>query len=243
MRLLLALAASVLTLSAPIASAQILPGGSVHLAWDDCFAGGAGGASSKSFACDTDQGGAFHLFASVVPPEGITEYIGSYAVIDFQFDSGTVPDWWRLGTCRSLSSITAAPAALETSCPDLTSDPQYGGIEFAPSPSRTNHMRLRTVFATRLEDAGPLPTTTEHTLLRIAIDRRNTGGASGCADCPISACIVFQLALLDQIDQQLPKGIITTGDQQFVFWQNSSVGCVALPTRPRTWGQIKSLYR
>lgn len=228
------------------ASAQNLPGGSILLAWDDCYAGGNAGGYDKRFACDTDEGEPFTLVASVIPPEGLTEYIGSYAVFEFISTVSPVPDWWRIGTCRPASALTAVPGSGGTTCPDITDAPQYGGIDFAQSPALGHSMRLRTAYATRLEDAGPIPGGVERTLLRISIDRSRSSGEERCEGCSQRLCIAFLSALLDQVDPNLPKGFITLGEQQIIGWQGgswSTNGCYPTATEARTWGQLKSLYR
>lgn len=230
------------------ASAQTLPGGSIHLAWDDCY--GGGGAANKAFACDTNVGQPFSLYASVVPPPGVTQYVGHLAVFDLRWSSAQLPNWWRIGSttppsCRVASSLSAVPAAGATTCLDVTGHPQFGGIDynFTNSPGDA---RLRTAYAMETHLAGPLASTQELTVLAITIDRRRTTGTGSCAGCAEPVCIEFVSLLLDQVDLNLPQARVTTGEQRFVTWNGPApfTSCPAsTPVQPRTWGQVKSLYR
>lgn len=245
MKKLLTLAVAALALSATTASAQNLPGGSIHLAWNDCYLGGGGGLANMTFVCNTNAGAAFAAYASVVPPTGLTEYVGSAAVFDIQGSTASLPLWWQIGGCRLSSSLTAAPAAGVTSCLDLSDNPQFGGIDynFTNSPNRA---RLRTAYAMDAGLAGPVADTDELTALVITINRNRTTGTGSCAGCLTPVCIVFNSILLDQVNPALPKGVVTSGEQQWVTWQGASaqVPCpAATPTQSRTWGQVKSLYR
>ena len=244
MKKLLTLAAAALALSATVASAQNLPGGSIHMGWDDCYFGGAGGGSDMTFACNTNAGAAFNAYASVIPPAGLTQFVGSAGVFDIQGASAALPLWWQIGGCRASSSLTAAPAAGVTSCLDLTDNPQFGGLDynFTNSPNRA---RLRTAYAMDAGLAGPV-SVDEYTVLVLTINRQRTTGTGSCAGCATPVCIVFNSLLLDQVDPLLPKGNVTSGEQQWVTWQglSSQVPCpAATPTQSKTWGQVKSLYR
>lgn len=241
MKKFIALAAAALALSATTASAQILPGGSIGLAWDDCVSGG--GAVDQAFACTQNTGTAFSLIASVTPPAGLTEYVGSAAVIDFQSAASPMPLWWQYGGCRLATSMTAAPAAGITTCLDLTDNPQFGGIDYAYGFGGTNRARLRTAYAMDAGLAHPVQSVDEMTVLQISINRNRTTGTGSCSGCLQPVCIVFNSLLLDQVNPSLPKGYVTSGPQQFATWQGGGSCPGSTPTQSRTWGQVKSLYR
>ena len=245
MKKLLTLAAAALALSATVASAQNLPGGSIHMGWMDCYFGGAGGVANQAFVCNTNAGAAFIAFASVVPPTGLTQYVGSAAVFDIQSSAASLPLWWQYGGCRLSTSLTAAAAAGVTTCPDLTNNPQFGGIDynFTNNPARA---RLRTAYAMDAGLAGPVSDAEELTVLQLSINRNRTTGTGSCAGCLTPVCIVFNSLLLDQVNPSLPKGYVVSGEQQWLTWQgaNAQVPCpAATPTQSKTWGQVKSLYR
>ncbi len=241
MKKFFALAAATLALSANVASAQILPGGQINLGWGDCHAGG--GAVDQAFTCGSNTGLAFSLYASVVPPAGLTEFVGTAGVIDFQSAASPMPLWWQYGGCRASSSLTAAPAAGVTTCFDLTDNPQFGGIDYAYGFGGTNRARLRTAYAMDAGLAHAVQSVDEMTVLQISINRQRTTGAGSCSGCLTPVCIVFNSLLLDQVTTTLPKGYVTSGPQQFATWQGGGSCPGSTPTQSRTWGQVKSLYR
>jgi len=228
------------------AMVQTLPGGTIHFAWDDCY--GGGGAANKAWVCDSNVGAPFTLYASVVPPPGLTQYVGHLAVFDLWSSTSLMPNWWRFSFagCRLSSSLTAVPALGATTCPDVISHPQFGGIDYAFPFGDGNLTRLRTAYAVESHLAGPLGSTEELTALAISIDRRRTTGTPICTGCSVPLCIEFKSVLLDQLDPNLPKGLVTTGEQRYVSWNGPAPNtpCPAsTPVESRTWGQVKSLYR
>lgn len=238
---------SLLLLMPVVPRAQTLPGGSIHLAWDDCYHAGAGGIIDKDFACDSDAG-SHELHASVNPPEGLTEYVGHLAVFELQAASPTMPLWWTFwsGGCRLPSSLTADPSPGATTCAALTDHPQFGGTDYAPVASSTSRARFRTLFAMDDRLVHPVATGVERTVVRIRLDHRGTTGPDACEGCRTPVCIVFQSLLLDQRDQSLPRAWVTSGEQQFVsWWGRQGVHCPGgwVPAEGRTWGQLKCLYR
>lgn len=238
------LAALAVVSLATVASAQTLPGGSIQLTWDECYQGGDGGGSNKSFSCDADPAEPFVLVASVIPPEGLTQYVGHVGVFDFLSATSAMPDWWSFGSCQPATGIVAVPGAGDTSCPDLVDLPQFGGQDFAVPFGSPNRARLRTAYAINADLAGPLQSTQEATVLRIRIAGARTAAPGACSGCPTGVCIVFTSLLLDQADPALPRFLISSGEQQVVAWNGTLFGSTCItPARPSTWGQLKSLYR
>src|SRR5262245_45469495 len=88
-----------LALTASVASA-----GGISLAWNDCL--GAGGASNRTFACDTNAG--FNdLYVSFDPPVDLSDVDGSNPIIDLQSASTPLPPWWQFknaGSCHRVVS-------------------------------------------------------------------------------------------------------------------------------------------
>ncbi len=226
---------------ATAASAQ----GGLNLSWDDC---GLNGNADAAFVCNTNAGTAFNLFASVSTGTALTTFVGTAAVFDIQSETSTLPLWWGYGACRLSTSLTAAPAAGVTTCPDITDNPQFGGIDYAIAfESNANRSRLRTAYAMDAGLAGALPTGTEYTLMQITINRNRTTGVGSCAGCATPMCIVFNSVLLDQVDITTTPVLVTQPLQRrHVTWQGAPTGFTcpdAVPTKSRTWGQLKSLYR
>ena len=237
------LLAAVLLVSVP---AQSLAGAerSLALAWDDCYNEGNGGGATKSFACDTNEGDVFKLIASVVPPLGMLTYVGQAAVFDLQTGATALPDWWRIGACRVSSSLTAAPNAGGSSCLELVDEEHFGGLDYAiASQGNPRQARLRTAFAFDASRATALTGGEERALLEIRLDRSRTAGPGACAGCGEALCIVLNSVLLDELDTNTPRVVLTSGPQAMVLWQSPGQWNCITPTKPRTWGQLKSLYR
>lgn len=239
---------SLLLLMPVVPRAQTLPGGSIHLAWDDChLALGSMGQVNRTFACNSNAGSSFFLFASVIPPSGLQQYVGSVGVFDVQSAAPTLPLWWsfQTGGCRLSTSLTAAPSFGVTSCLDLTDNPQFGGIDYALGAPGEKQARLRAAYAMNAGLAHPVASSEELTVIMISINRNRTTGIGACAGCSTPVCIVFNSLLLDQVDPNLPRGLVTSGEQQFATWQGPSAAApcpAATATEGRTWGQLKSLY-
>lgn len=236
-----ATAAVAMIMGASSASAQ----GGLNLSWDDC---GSNGNADAVFACNTNAGAAFNLFASVAASTNLQNFVGSVMVLDFQSESATLPDWWQYGGCRLATSLTAAPAAGVTTCTDITDNPQFGGIDYTTAfGGNANRSRLRTAYAMDAGLAGPLASGTEHTLIQVAINRNRTTGTGSCAGCSTPMCIVLNSVLLDQVNTSLPVVLETEPLQRrHVTWQGTPTGFTcpdAVPVKSRTWGQLKSLYR
>ncbi len=226
---------------ASTASAQ----GGLNLSWDDC---GTNGGADMAFACNANTGTAFNLFASVANSSTVNQYVGSAAVFDFQSQGSTLPDWWQYGGCRLSTSLTAAPAAGATTCPDITDNPQFGGIDYASGfEGNANRSRLRTAYAMDAGLAGQLTAGVERTVIQISINRQRTTGTGSCAGCSTPMCLVFNSVLLDDVNPALPRTIETAPlNRRHVTWQGTPSGFIcpdAVPTKSRTWGQLKSLYR
>ena len=226
---------------ASTASAQ----GGLNLSWDDC---GTNGNVDATFACNTNAGAAFSLFASAAASSGLSTFVGTVAVFDFQSETSTLPDWWGYGACRLATSLTAAPAAGVTTCPDITDNPQFGGIDYAIAfESNANRARLRTAYAMDAGLAGALPAGTEYTVMQLSINRNRTTGTGACTGCETPMCLVLNSVFLDQVDTTAPRVTETQPLQRrHVTWQGAPTGFTcpdAVPTKSRTWGQLKSLYR
>jgi hypothetical protein len=71
---------------------------------------------------------------------------------------------------------------------------------------------------------------------------------SSCVGCLVPVCLYFNSLECDQPDNHVPLVPVFTaapsGGRQFVTWQGGAgANCASVPTRNRTWGQVKSLYR
>ena len=243
MRKLLLFSLALLALTASIASA-----GGISLAWNDCL--GAGGASNRTFACDTNVG-TNDLYVSFDPPQDIPDVIGSNPIIDLHDESSAaLPAWWQLknaGSCRltalSAQTITGSCASIWGSGQAVAGIAAYYTTALLPSLP-LNWARILGFVSVPLLDAAPVHPGTEYTVLVIRFSNTKTTGLGACGGCQDRICLVLSEVLLatnnsgdfrmrNSIQFDCPGDPGTT-----VFWQGNPT-----PTLNRTWGQMKSLYR
>jgi hypothetical protein len=236
-----------LALSASIASA-----GGISLAWNDCL--GAGGASNRTFACDTNVG--FNdLYVSFDPPVDLPDVNGLNAIIDLNdLSSSVLPGWWQFknaGSCRR--TALSSPTTIAGSCDSIWTSQPFPGIAAyfvtAVLPSMPpNYARILTSISVPIIDAAAVHPGTEYTAQVIRIDNTKTAGLGACGGCQEQICLVVSEVLLttnNSGDLRINCGQ-RPGDPcncpgapgTFVSWQGSNT-----PTLNRTWGQLKSLYR
>jgi len=222
-----------------------------RVAWNDC-AGGTG-MSSVSFACNTNAGqhtivGSFKLdqpFEST----GIWGYDASIYFGSHLFVGGsTLPDWWRVGVDDCRAGAITASIDFSTLPPSACEDPHYSSIGTAPFEihSGVDHMhgdytygRLRIQAAS--QDPLLLEAGQEYLAFRLVVQHTKTQGADGC-----SGCCERLYVMVEEFDLQ---GLPSENDRHFqlnysaIDWQGSGVGCGPTRAQPRSWGQIRSLYR
>ena len=231
-----------LALTASIASA-----GGISLAWNDCL--GAGGASNRTFACDTNVG-SNDLYVSFDPTVELPDVNGAQVTIYLRSASSQLPAWWQFknaGSCR-LTALSAQP--IPGSCADL-----WGGQATANIAAYLTVVQVPTYspdFAFILglvsvpgASAVAVHPGTEYTAMVIRISNAKTVGIGACAGCEGQVCLVLKEVLLatnnsgdlnmrNPIQEDCP-GFPGTS---VVSWQGSPT-----PALNRTWGQMKSLYR
>ena len=238
MRRPIVVAALLLLLGASTATAQ----GGLALYWDGCSDGGV---SAKTFACDTNSGPGFELYASVVLPQDMQRFAAASVAIQCWL-LGPVPDWWktRTGDCR-LNAISSSfdSANLVTNCPDIW----QGTLHLSVFDARPD------VYASnllRLTGGAAVPAGSEFSLVADGIElvickstnsRETSFGTGSCAGCATGATLVFGESKLQQ-----PAGVgdytvinEAPGRTRSVDWQ----GGAPTPTQNRTWGAVKGLYR
>jgi len=234
-----------LALTASIASA-----GGIRLAWNDCL--GAGGATNRTFACDTNVG-SNDLYVSFDPPVDVPDVYGSTVIINLStspYPYPPLPAWWQfknIGSCR-LTALSAQPI------PGGCADPWNGQtssvgiaayIVTAALPSMPLHLaRIFASVSVPTLNAAPVHQGTEYTVMVIRITNARTTGPGACDGCQQQICLVLNevilgtnnsgdLTMTNSIQYDCPGDPGTS-----VSWQGNST-----PTLNRTWGRMKSLYR
>lgn len=218
----------------------------INLSWDDC---GRAGSVNREFACQTEAGIPHLLIASVVPPAGITRFIGAEALIDIQFEGQNFPAWWELwegcraGRISSNFDFTAGPFT----CEDFWRGHALGGMQFYEQRPVRNRAVIKVAVAVAPDQEGALGAGREYYLFKLAI--LNTGTFT-CTDCKRPACIQLTSVKLVQPAGMGDYEIKDRQDLNVATWQGGisnpdgdMSGCRADAVQNKTWGQIKSLYR
>ncbi len=240
----LIIAGAMLTLGASLASAA-----GINLSWNDC---GTFGTQNTTFACNSNSGAPFILIGSFIPPAGVDQFLGESAQMDIKTDQATLPDWWAHGTgfCRSTTgmSVSFDFTAGPFTCADFFVGAAAGGSAYDVGFGTPNRGRLRVTCAVPIDNRGPVDASTEYYAFKVSLLRAKTTGAGSCAGCANSACIVLQdIQLFQPPDQNNDPDITSPANRNYATWQlpvDGPAGCVlSTPTKSRTWGQVKSLYR
>lgn len=225
--------------------------GSMNLSWNDC---GTSGLDLETFACNTNAG-AHRLVTSFVSPVPMNQLVGADLKIDVAFQGNVVPDWWNApfsgGGCRVGLGIETNPALGPQTCGDPWNQALAGGANIqlnTPSPGRA---RLQGIVAVPSSSPQTIDNVTEYYGIQILISNAKSTGSGSCEGCAIPACLM----LVDfGLYQPLGVGdyhITQAKDNVVVGWQCNAVNgaptpqcfLCPVPTKPSTWGSVKSLYR
>ncbi|MCC6650193.1 MAG: hypothetical protein IT348_03475 [Candidatus Eisenbacteria bacterium] len=92
---------------------------------------------------------------------------------------------------------------------------------------------------------GPVDENIEYNAFRLAIDHAGTLGTGSCAGCSQSACVAVSSFRLFHPTEVEPVPIeLMNAAIPMIMWQGTIPECPGyIPTRNRTWGSVKTLYR
>lgn len=253
MRKPLLLALVLLVSGAAAARAQnMYPG--LNLFWDHCYSGG--GTIAKTFACDTNVGPWFEMFASVVLPADMPRFAAASVIVDVTIAGGTQPPWWQTaaGQCRANAiAVTFDWPSLEPSgCMNIwMNTPVLSVLQIQqPVPGGVATFRINAGAAVPAgSEIAWVADGTELVVARIAISRAKTVGTNACEGCATTACFFYRESRLQQ-----PAGV---GDYWITNWATTAYthflggagvtgdnwNICEVPALNRTWGAIKVLYR
>jgi hypothetical protein len=255
MKKLLVLTGALLVMSASIASAQI------NLAWRNCIAITAGGASALqnvNYACDGSLNGVpFKGVLSFIAPANTAHFVGADALLDVQTADPTLPDFWQLGLGECRDGNFSYPASLTGigntgSCRNpFAGGGTGGGFQYDVQPGG---VRARVQLAFARADEFALVAGAQYIAGMFTLDTFKDVdlGDGECAGCAVPACLVLnQINVLQTAGQTPPsqdQNVLTAAaTRQYITWQGGAVGgagCPAeTPTKNKTWGSVKSLYR
>lgn len=242
MKKIATLTVAMLALSASFA----LAAGGLNLHFGGCTADG--GTSSSTFACNTNTGSEI-LFASVVLPADMPKFLGTTALVDISVDGPALPDWWltAAGQCRQNAiDMSFTASALATNCADIWgSSPNLAVFQLQQFLHGANTLRLNGGAAVQAgqEIALVADGTTELNVCRVLINHSKSAGTGACAGCDMGVCIVLQECYLQQ-PAGFPVYRLLTPISNVVTFNNGALLCTgATPTKNRTWGAVKGLYR
>lgn len=247
MKAALLLAALSLALSASPAQSQ----GGLNLYWDDCSVSGT---VLKTFACNSNTGPAFSLYASVVVPADMPQFAATTCIIDVILNGGSIPNWWQLssGQCRANAvAMSFDPTVLTTSCEDLwAGNVPMSVFQVQPSPHGLPYeLRLNGGAALPMGSEIHVPADgRELVISRLMIQRSKSTGAGACAGCIVGACLLLNEAYLQQpiplpiyrVTNPAANTLVVWNDYYGGYFHCGGVWDVA---RNRTWGQVKGSYR
>jgi len=214
--------------------------GYVNLAWNDC---GIYGSANRAFACNTNTG-INQLFVSFEPPVTMYQLDAMELVMAVSTSNyTTLSPWWHMETagCRA-GSLTAGFDFVggPFNCADVWAGQASGGSDYTASYYGVNRSRIRAVCAVPYGlqvDPG-----TEYYGMTIRFNNAKTVGTGSCPGCVEGACFSIISAKLYQ-----PAGVgdylLSPGQQTMATWNGGSPFDCVVPTRTKSWGQIKSLYR
>lgn len=203
----------------------------INLAWDEC---GSGGATNKDFACSTNAGTedlvvsfAMRQLPAALDALGVT-------ILIYAPDDSVVPNWWMLGDglCRE-GSVSIVTGVGEGSCL-LVPPPSGTQLYFSPRERLDNQAGLGAgVFFSPGWEITPYA---EYLAARLVLRNSKTVGTDSCGGCSQKA--VLTLEQVTFVTVMGIQGLYQPLRQNVVTWQAGIV-----PTRSKTWGQIKGMYR
>lgn len=248
MKRLTTLVATLLVLGASSAMAQ----SGLGLYWDGCSDGGT---SAKTFACNTNSGASFQLYASVVVPSAMPTFAATSAIIDLTVDDVVLPDWWQTltGQCRlNAIDMSFAASGFITNCADIWQG--FPNLQVFQAQQGVN-VQGHAINTLRLNGGAAVPAGSELnvpadgselTVCKVTITRAKSTGTGACAGCATPTCIVLNECKLQQPAGAGDFTVVNeaAGKTRWVTWNGSPTNCPAgTPTLSRTWGAVKSLYR
>lgn len=196
------------------------------------------------------------MLGAMLAPSGLTKVWGEDVLIRMTTDSAVLPDFWHLeaGGCREGSlSVTPPPAYGGSPCQNFWIN-AASGFNWISGAGGPNLAQLEFIGSLSSLQAAPMTAGLEYYLFQVQIDDVHAvadpvNQITLCAGCSIPACWVLeQVTLLNGSGPPDLQDVVVTQPnlRQWVTWfgATGTGGCPgAVPARPRTWGEVRTLFR
>jgi hypothetical protein len=225
--------------------------GELHLSWSDCGTGSLA-VRNLDFSCDRNSD-TLDLHIGFVPPQTTgADVIGVEVVIDIQIAQDTLVSWWQLDLfdgCRS-GALRVDAGVDPGGCAEPWGDIATAEVQdYVPGEPRGGaQARIKVVSGVPVSRARTLSRDTLYAAARLRIATTRTTGPDLCPGCNIPVCLVLNSVLIRRLPGA-PGGDLFVdtpgaGSANRVTYQGGAgADCALVPTRPTSWGAIKSLYR
>lgn len=228
----------------------------LHLTAGDCASAHPAIPHALVFNCTSNASPSVDIIGSVRLSAPIPHIDAFGAVVDFQTQSASVPDWWRFdaGGCHAGYATGTIDQPAAGSCTALAYVPIAAGhlavgLDYwAANFNGSNRIRYQIALgidgAVDVPQVDPVLGLDEWGVFRLRISFADkTVGAGACAGCTTGVCAVFSSMTFD--DGGIPLQIASANDTgQWVSFNAGGPSCpAATPTHNSTWGAIKSQYR
>ena len=228
-------------LIAPSATAE----GGISVAWNECQPDG--GAAVRYFACN-DNGGAETIVASYLTEVPIPDFQALSARIELEVSRAELPDWWQLfnpGVCREHALLASAGTSVnpESNCSNPWSESVTGGMSEYVVPASLDPATASIVVRYAQPTTTALESGTEYRGFQLTLTHERTMGPGACSGCSDATCLWLTAVDLKGADGTVVH-LTTTLVNATLNWQHQTP-CMNYPDAalPRTWGQVKQLYR
>jgi len=234
------------------------------------FADANGGLDLTAAACNTNTtpppSSTFNfdcIAASAVIPQELfacfrvttaqDSFVGMDVDLDLIVNDPGLPDWWHFESCNAsgFALTLARNSALCVGALSPWGTQNAGGAGFTPSTHGPNTGHFHGAAARSLP--FKLNAATNYFAFNLDFYSDNSSDAGGpCAGCARGANLVWNSASITNVRsiggsgiEAAPYPVSGPGIRSdCVTWgAGAPNGCQATPTRSRTWGQLKSLYR
>jgi hypothetical protein len=226
--------------------------GPANLSWSNCF-GKPGYAGSITFDCDPVAAHVYQLIGSFNVSSPVTRTYSLDVELDLAFPGvGSVPPFWQFGPgdCNPMGFVQSksdppACGAIDPYCSgdSLGCDVVYSAVSIR-GPN-TMHIMLTVGRSTSSTvSLAAFPTEYVGFVLNVPM-----GPAGTCTGCGEQAALVWNSGVINQLDSlgdPLPPALVTStypGASPCAGLNGGDSACATTPTRPMTWGRLKTLYR